>query len=32
LKGGVFLDHFFVRLIPNWFYDYEESKVLPHII
>jgi hypothetical protein len=29
LKGGVFLDHFFVGVIPNGFYDYEESETLP---
>ena len=29
MKGGVFLDHFFVRLIPDGFYEYEESETLP---
>lgn len=29
MKGGAFLDHFFVNLIPNGYYDYEENEVLP---
>lgn len=29
MKGGAFLDHFVVNLIPNGFYGYEESEELP---
>lgn len=29
MKGGAFLNHFFVRLIPNGYYDYEENEALP---
>jgi len=29
LKGGAFLDHFFVNLIPNGFDNYEENEALP---
>lgn len=29
LKGGAFLDQFFINLIPNEYYDYEENEALP---
>lgn len=29
MKGGDFLNHFLVNLVPNGFYDYEENEVLP---